>query len=120
MTSLNKRLWSIAILSGIAATIAATPSAEAAKPGHLCPQFVAKYCVVEKDGSRQTVWTNPCFAKARGWRVLHLGACQGPICTFIYEPVCSINPYTGKQETYGNQCVSDVANATFLHKGVCK
>jgi hypothetical protein len=86
-------------------------------------QYLAKYCVVNKDGTRQTEWTNPCFAKAKGQRVLHLGACQGPICPFIpfiYLPVCSLNPYTNKPETYANQCLSDVGNATLIHKGACK
>jgi hypothetical protein len=55
-----------------------------------------------------------------GQRVLHLGACEGPICSFIYLPVCSLNPYTNKPETYANQCLSDVGNATLLHKGACK
>jgi hypothetical protein len=118
MTAARKSAWSIAILAGIAATAMATSSSQAKVKA--CPQFLAKYCVVEKDGSRQTVWTNPCFAKAKGWRVLHLGACQGPICTWIYEPVCSLNPDTKQPQTYSNQCWSDVGNATLIHKGACK
>ena len=113
----RKQAWSVAVLAGIAATAAAMPSSQARG---VCPQFVAKYCVVNKDGTRQTEWTNPCFAKARGQRVLHLGTCEGPICPFIYLPVCSLNPYTNKPETYANQCLSDVGNATLLHKGACK
>jgi hypothetical protein len=118
MTAVSKSIWSCAILTGIAATIAATSPSQAKV--RACPQYLAKYCVVEKDGSRQTVWTNPCFAHARGWRVLHLGACEGPICPFIYAPVCSLNPFTNKPETYANQCLSDVGNATLLYKGPCK
>jgi hypothetical protein len=54
-----------------------TPSSQA---GSVCPQFVAKYCVVDKDGyTRHTEVTNPCFAEARGQRVLHIGACEGPV-----------------------------------------
>jgi hypothetical protein len=112
-----KQTASLAVLVGIAVTAMSAPSSQAKG---LCPQYVAKYCVVNKDGTRQTEWTNPCFAKARGQRVLHLGTCEGPICPFIYLPVCSLNPYTNKPETYANQCLSDVGNATLLHKGACK
>jgi hypothetical protein len=42
----------------------------------ICPQFLAQYCIVEKDGFKRTDWTNPCFAKERGARVLHRGACK--------------------------------------------
>jgi hypothetical protein len=112
-----KQTASLVVLAGIAVTVMSAPSSQAKG---LCPQYVAKYCVVNKDGTRQTAWTNPCFAKAKGQRVLHLGACEGPICPFIYLPVCSLNPYSNKPETYANQCLSDVGNATLLHKGACK
>jgi hypothetical protein len=79
-----------------------------------------QYCVVDKSGVRQTVGTNPCLAAAHGWRILHRGACQGPICTWIWMPVCSINPFTHTQQTYSNQCWSDVNNATLVHTGACK
>jgi hypothetical protein len=65
----------LAIVTGIAATmtsISASNRAEAA----FCPQYVAEYCVVEKDGFRHTAWTNPCFAKKRGERILYKGACK--------------------------------------------
>ena len=118
MTFSRKQAWSFAVLAGIAATLMSAPSSQARG---VCPQFVTKYCVVDKDGfTRHTEMTNPCFAKARGQRVLHIGACQGPVCPFIYAPVCSLNPFTHTQETYANQCVSDTANATLLHKGPCK
>ncbi len=118
MTILRNRA-SLAILTGIAAimmSVAAGHRAEA----QICPQYVAEYCVVEKDGFRHTDWTNPCFAAERGARVLHLGACEGPICTKIWAPVCSINPVTHRHQTYANQCESDVANATLVHKGTCR
>jgi hypothetical protein len=118
MTFSRKQAWSLAVLAGIAATWMSAPSSQARSA---CPQFIAKYCVVDKDGyTRHTAATNPCFAKAKGQRVLHIGACEGPICSFIYAPVCSTNPYTNKPETYGNQCLSDVGNATLIHKGACK
>ena len=42
----------------------------------ICPQFLAKYCVVEKDGFKHTEWTNPCFAKEHGVKVVHMGECK--------------------------------------------
>ncbi len=118
MTFSRKQAASLAVLAGVAATLLSMPSSEARS---VCPQYVTKYCVVDKDGfTRHTETTNPCFAKARGQRVLHIGACEGPICPFVVLPVCSINPDTHKQQTYSNQCLSDVGNATLLHKGACK
>jgi hypothetical protein len=109
----------LAILAGIAAAMISIPAGNRAEAAMICPQFVAEYCVVEKDGFRHTAWTNPCFAMERGARVLHMGACQGPICTMIWMPVCSINPITHRHHTYANQCVSDAADATLIHKGAC-
>jgi hypothetical protein len=42
----------------------------------ICPQFLAQYCVVEKDGYRHADWTNPCFAKERGVKILRRSACK--------------------------------------------
>jgi hypothetical protein len=111
----QKRASCLALLIGIAA-VAFAPARPRAQA---CPFYLAEYCVVEKDGFRHTDWTNPCFAAQRGARVLHLGACEGPICTQLWQPVCSINPNTGRRQTYANQCWSDVANATLIHKGAC-
>jgi hypothetical protein len=57
----------------IAATFIAGPDRAAAA---ICPQFLARYCVIEKDGYKHADWTNPCFAKERGVKVLHMGACK--------------------------------------------
>jgi len=105
----------VAVLTGIAAIMTAINSRAEA-----CPQFLAQYCVVEKDGFRHTDWTNPCFAKERGARVLHLGACEGPICGKNLAPVCSVDPKTHRKKTYLNLCLSDVADAKLLHKGACR
>jgi hypothetical protein len=118
MKSFRASATYFAILSVVAAAITAIPAGHRAEAA-ICPQFLAEYCVVEKDGFRHTDWTNPCFAAERGARVLHMGACQGSICSDIYAPVCSINPVTHRPHTYPNQCWSDVANATLIHKGRC-
>ena len=48
----RKQAASLAVLAGIAATVMSAPSSQAK---NVCPQFVAKYCVVDKDGfTRQT------------------------------------------------------------------
>jgi hypothetical protein len=108
-----------ALLAGIAAAATSMPAGNRAVAAMICPQFLAEYCVVEKDGFRHTDWTNPCFAAERGARVLHMGACEGPICPNVWIPVCSINPVTHRTHTYANQCWSDVADATLIHKGAC-
>ena len=119
MTNLRFRTTAFALLSAAAAIAATVPGAKRAEAA-FCPQYVAEYCVVEKDGFRHTDWTNPCFAAERGARVLHIGACLGPICTKVWMPVCSINPATGKGHTYASLCWSDLANATLIHKGACR
>jgi hypothetical protein len=110
-------LSSFALLAGIAVAATSTPAAARTKP---CPLVLMKYCVVTKAGVRETVATNTCLARRSGERILHRGACEGPICSFIFKPVCSLDPFTHTQRTYGNLCLSDVGNATFLHNGACK
>jgi hypothetical protein len=115
MTVSRKSAWYLTILSCIAAIMMSAPANAAA-----CPLFLIKSCVVTKAGVRETQWTNACLAKRQGERYLHVGACQGPICTLLWDPVCSINPFTHMQETYSSLCWSDIGNATLVHKGACK
>jgi hypothetical protein len=107
---------SFALLAGIAVAAISMPVAAQAAA---CPLWVAKFCVVTKNGVRQTVATNPCLAKRAGERILHRGACEGPICSLLYKPVCSLDPFTHAQKTFSSLCWSDINNATFLHNGVC-
>ena len=69
-----KTISSLALLIG-SAVVALVPAGNRATAA-ICPQFLAQYCVVEKDGYKHTDWTNPCFAKERGRRILHRGACK--------------------------------------------
>ncbi len=71
----RSRLYAIAIsFSSIAAlAIGLAPTASMAA---VCPQYLAKYCVVTASGHRMTAWTNPCFAKQKHWRILYRGACH--------------------------------------------
>ena len=66
---------SLALLIGLAAVMTFMPAGNRAAAA-ICPQFLAQYCVVEKDGYKHTDWTNPCFAKERSVKVLHMGACK--------------------------------------------
>jgi hypothetical protein len=111
---------SFALLAGIAGAMTAIPAGNRAEAARFCPQFVTTYCVVDKTGFRHNAETNPCLAHRAGMRVLHIGACEGPICILIYMPVCSIDPATHMPRTYSNLCWSDVNNATLIHKGACK
>jgi hypothetical protein len=113
-------LSSLALVAAVAGATSFTPPSQSAKAQQACPFVLVLSCVVEKDGARHDAWTNSCLAKQAGLKYLHAGACEGPICTNIYAPVCSINPKTGRPHTYANQCWSDVANAVLLHKGACK
>jgi hypothetical protein len=119
MSKLRTGLFCLAGAATIAAATAYTPPSASAQAA-VCPQFVVLSCVVEKNGFRHDAWTNACFAKEDGITYLHVGACEGPICSQIYAPVCSINPKTGRPHTYANQCLSDVADAVLIHKGKCR
>ena len=66
---------SLALLVGLTIAVTLVPAGNHATAA-ICPQFLAKYCVVEKDGFKHTQWTNPCFAKERGAKVLHMGECK--------------------------------------------
>ncbi len=65
----------LSLLIGLASVMTFAPAGNRAAAA-ICPQFLAQYCIVEKDGYKHTGWTNPCFAKERGVRVLHMGACK--------------------------------------------
>ena len=67
---------SLALLIGLATVVTFVPAGNRASAA-ICPQLLAKYCIVEKDGFRHTEWTNGCFAKERGAKVLHMGECKG-------------------------------------------
>lgn len=100
--TLRNVAYAAAVLGGLAATMTVMPVGSRAEAAAICPQFLAQYCVVEKNDFRHTAWTNPCFAKQQGLRILHAGMCEGPICSNVVAPVCSIDPKTGKHKTYSN------------------
>ena len=70
-----RTISSLALLVAVAIAVILVPAGNHATAA-ICPQFLAQYCVVEKDGFKRTDWTNPCFAKERGAKVLHRGVCE--------------------------------------------
>ena len=71
----QRKRSTFALLVGLTITVTFVPAGNRAFAA-ICPQFLAKYCIVEKDGFKHTGWTNPCFAKERGAKVLHMGECN--------------------------------------------
>ncbi len=63
----------LTLLTVVIGTGFVPPAAAASK---ICPQYLTKYCVVTASGRRHTVETNPCLARQRHWRIVHIGACR--------------------------------------------
>jgi hypothetical protein len=72
---ISRTISSAALLTALTTAATLLPAGNRAAAA-ICPQFLARYCVVEKDGFKRTDWTNPCFAKERGAKILHMGACK--------------------------------------------
>ncbi len=70
-----RTISSLTLLAGLTSIMTFVPASNRAAAA-ICPQFLAQYCVVEKDGYKHTEWTNPCFAKEHGIKVVHKGACK--------------------------------------------
>jgi hypothetical protein len=68
------RLLKIALLA-IPLAVVSSPS----EAGGICPQYLAQYCALIH-GHQSTIWTNPCFARQEGIRLLHAGPCKGHSC----------------------------------------
>jgi hypothetical protein len=115
MRRTNLSVLSVALLAGIAAFISTPREAQAA----FCPQYYRPVCAVNPAGMRQT-YTNAVCARVAHARILHRGKCVGPICSFIFLPVCALNPFTHLPQTYPNFCIAETSDATFLHNGKCR
>jgi hypothetical protein len=86
----------------------------------VCPQIHQPVCAVTPQGIRQT-FSNACFARAARARVLHPGACVGgPFCIMLFNPVCAVDPATGRRKTYPSLCEAENANARWLSNGSCE
>jgi Kazal-type serine protease inhibitor domain len=117
MNRLTIASFGLAALFSIGAVFATAPAQAAAK----CPRIFLPVCGF-KDGAKAT-YNNACLARQAHARILHRGECQGgqgPICTFIFLPVCALDPQTRKPNTYPNLCVAENAGAQLIHNGACK
>jgi hypothetical protein len=108
--------FAFALVAMMTAVVVEIPSAHAQGA---CPFSYVPVCGLAPIGIRIT-YSNACWAKLGGAKVLHPGECLGPICTKDIKPVCAIDPATGRRKTYSNLCVSENANARWLHNGACR
>jgi hypothetical protein len=115
-----KRIWSKLVmavaLAGATLTFSAMPQpADAAA----CPRIYRPVCALNPAGVRIT-YANSCIARAAHAKILHPGKCiGGQFCTFIWAPVCAINPFSNTPQTYPNMCVAEHDNAVWRHNGPC-
>jgi hypothetical protein len=116
MTNLRIALFSCAALAAVATM---PHDAAAATKAKICSTLFQPVCAVAPNGTNQT-YSNACVARRAHARILAPGQCQGPICFFIFDPVCARNPKTHRRQTYSNLCAAEVAQATLIHKGACK
>lgn len=112
-------LMSLVLAGGaFLATLSFAPADAEAKL--ICPRIYKPVCALKRDGTRAT-FPNACVARGARAIVLHPGKCEGgPICTFIFLPVCAIDPATRKPRTYPNLCVAESDNARWLRNGACE
>ena len=108
--------FAFALVALMTAFVMDAPSAQAQV---VCTNQWAPVCGLAPIGIRIT-YSNACWAKAGGAKILHPGECQGPICLQVVKPVCAIDPATGRRKTYSNLCISANANARWLHNGPCR
>jgi hypothetical protein len=108
--------FSLFLLSSISILTFATEHTAAAATA--CNQMFLPVCGSLPDGTRMT-YTNACFAKVAGARVLHTGPCFGPICLMWYNPVCARSP-KGYPRTYPSLCAAENDNAVYIRPGTCK
>jgi hypothetical protein len=116
-----KRIWSKLLMAAalVGAVLAFSAVPQPADAARRCPLVLYKACVLTPAGTRESVATNACFAHARHWTILHRGNCQGPICTWLWAPVCARDHFTGLPRTFSNLCWAEVNDAVFLYNGVC-
>jgi hypothetical protein len=65
----------LAALAAIAATMIFVPAGNRAQ-AEICPFVIYQVCLKEKDGFKHTAWTNECFAKQMGAKILYKGPCK--------------------------------------------
>ena len=73
MTTTLRLTSALGLRVGIAA-VAMAMTANIAS-ANACPNVLAQYCAVEKNGFKHTAWTNTCLAKVQDIKIIHKGAC---------------------------------------------
>jgi hypothetical protein len=116
-----KRIWSKIVMAAVlvGTVLAFTAAPEPAEARRICPLVLFKACVLKPDGTRASVATNACFARARHWTILHAGNCQGPICNMLWMPVCARDHWTKLPRIFSSLCWAEVHDAVFLYNGPC-
>ncbi len=114
--------------------------------GVVCPEYYEPVCGElfppcregESCSPIQKTYSNTCFAKRVGARILHRGSCEEvkqveeripisfpTVCTMEYTPVCaelSVSCEKGLctiEKTFPNRCHAARAGARILHRGEC-
>jgi hypothetical protein len=119
MGILRFSISSFAIVLATAAAVTSWPTVDRASANSIfCTDRYDPVCAVSATGFRRT-FSNACWAKTSGARLLHSGVCEGPICPQIVKRVCAIDPVTNRPKTYTNVCWAEIANATAIAYHPC-
>jgi len=108
--------FGLTLMAGVAFSAAISTDGSAAT---ICPTIFQPVCGVVRGGN-PTTYPNACVARNARARILHQGACLGPICFFIFNPVCALDPRTRRPTTYPNLCAAENARARLLYNGRCR
>jgi len=72
-------MQSLLAIAAIAQALSGTPESfpvtEPAAMNRICPQYLVRTCVIERDHRALITWTNPCFAHERGWIIVPMHFC---------------------------------------------
>lgn len=94
------------------------------RPPEMCTREYNPVCG-ERRGQRET-FSNPCMARADGYRIVHGGECrrerppQRPEigCTMQYDPVCAVRG--NSRRTFGNACSAQSEGFRVVSQGECR
>jgi len=94
--------------------------------GANCPRTYDPVCAGPRSNPR--TYRNACLAQREGARIRYEGECErgddddfvdrGPVCPRNYAPVCG--EVRGRQQTFNNSCLAEVARANILYRGECR
>jgi hypothetical protein len=81
--------------------------------------------VCGRQGDDRETFSNPCLARAAGYRIIHPGECrrdrpepeEPQFCTREYDPVCGRR--RGDERTFPNECEADAAGYRVIADEPC-